>query len=62
MVYGDGHDFLTNFTGAIDVIGHELTVSLPILEYELIATLTDLASTLSLNILHAWLMLAKPAL
>lgn len=27
MVYGDGHDFLTNFTGAIDVIGHELTVS-----------------------------------
>lgn len=26
MVYGDGHDFLTNFTGAVDVIGHELTV------------------------------------
>ncbi|KAH7028116.1 metalloprotease [Microdochium trichocladiopsis] len=25
MVYGDGHDFLTNFTGAVDVIGHELT-------------------------------------
>ncbi|KAI2778281.1 Metalloprotease [Daldinia loculata] len=25
MVYGDGHDFLTNFTGCIDVIGHELT-------------------------------------
>ncbi|KAI0382285.1 Metalloprotease [Hypomontagnella monticulosa] len=25
MVYGDGHNFLTNFTGCIDVIGHELT-------------------------------------
>ncbi|KAI0016792.1 hypothetical protein F4780DRAFT_797414 [Xylariomycetidae sp. FL0641] len=25
MVYGDGHDFLGNFTGAVDVIGHELT-------------------------------------
>ncbi|KAI1342974.1 Metalloprotease [Xylariaceae sp. FL0016] len=25
MVYGDGHTFLTNFTGAVDVIGHELT-------------------------------------
>ncbi|KAI1387193.1 Metalloprotease [Hypoxylon trugodes] len=25
MVYGDGHNFLTNFTGAVDVIGHELT-------------------------------------
>jgi len=25
MVYGDGHDFLGNFTNAIDVIGHELT-------------------------------------
>ncbi|KAI1491490.1 hypothetical protein F5X96DRAFT_470363 [Biscogniauxia mediterranea] len=25
MVYGDGHTFLTNFTGCIDVIGHELT-------------------------------------
>ncbi|KAH9993013.1 Metalloprotease [Xylariaceae sp. FL0662B] len=25
MVYGDGHEFLTNFTGCIDVIGHELT-------------------------------------
>ncbi|KAG4216548.1 hypothetical protein PC116_g34971, partial [Phytophthora cactorum] len=30
MVYGDGHDFLTNFTGCIDVIGHELTVRFPI--------------------------------
>lgn len=26
MVYGDGHTFLTNFTGCVDVIGHELTV------------------------------------
>ncbi|KAI1278334.1 metalloprotease [Xylaria sp. FL0933] len=25
MVYGDGHDFLGNFTNAVDVIGHELT-------------------------------------
>ncbi|KAI1178332.1 metalloprotease [Nemania sp. FL0916] len=25
MVYGDGHDFLGHFTGAVDVIGHELT-------------------------------------
>ncbi|KAI1410676.1 Metalloprotease [Hypoxylon sp. FL1857] len=25
MVYGDGHNFLTNFTGCVDVIGHELT-------------------------------------
>ncbi|KAI1763877.1 Metalloprotease [Hypoxylon sp. FL1150] len=25
MVYGDGNTFLTNFTGCIDVIGHELT-------------------------------------
>ncbi|KAI0168853.1 Metalloprotease [Hypoxylon sp. FL1284] len=25
MVYGDGHGFLANFTGAVDVIGHELT-------------------------------------
>ncbi|KAI1100079.1 Metalloprotease [Jackrogersella minutella] len=25
MVYGDGHTFLTNFTGCVDVIGHELT-------------------------------------
>ncbi|KAI1303810.1 metalloprotease [Xylaria venustula] len=25
MVYGDGHDFLGNFSGALDVIGHELT-------------------------------------
>ncbi|KAI2629928.1 Metalloprotease [Hypoxylon sp. NC1633] len=25
MVYGDGYTFLTNFTGCIDVIGHELT-------------------------------------
>ncbi|KAL7621844.1 hypothetical protein AAE478_007344 [Parahypoxylon ruwenzoriense] len=25
MVYGDGHDFLTNFAGCVDVIGHELT-------------------------------------
>lgn len=25
MVYGDGGEFLTNFTGCIDVIGHELT-------------------------------------
>ncbi|KAI1118184.1 metalloprotease [Nemania sp. NC0429] len=25
MVYGDGHDFLGNFTAAVDVIGHELT-------------------------------------
>ncbi|ORY61525.1 uncharacterized protein BCR38DRAFT_396482 [Pseudomassariella vexata] len=25
MVYGDGHDFIHNFTGCIDVIGHELT-------------------------------------
>lgn len=29
MVYGDGHDFLTNFTSAADVIGHEITVSTP---------------------------------
>jgi len=27
MIYGDGADFLRNFTGCIDVIGHELTVS-----------------------------------
>ena len=26
MVYGDGNTFLHNFTGSIDVIGHELTV------------------------------------
>ncbi|KAK5626073.1 hypothetical protein RRF57_001788 [Xylaria bambusicola] len=25
MVYGDGHNFLGNFTNAVDVIGHELT-------------------------------------
>ena len=25
MVYGDGGEFLNNFTGCIDVIGHELT-------------------------------------
>ncbi|KAI1077278.1 Metalloprotease [Whalleya microplaca] len=25
MVYGDGHDFLNNFTGCVDVISHELT-------------------------------------
>lgn len=25
MVYGDGHDFLGNFAGAVDVIGHKLT-------------------------------------
>ena len=25
MIYGDGGDFLYNFTGSIDVIGHELT-------------------------------------
>ncbi|KAK6840284.1 thermolysin metallopeptidase- alpha-helical domain-containing protein [Apiospora arundinis] len=25
MVFGDGHDFLHNFTGCVDVIGHELT-------------------------------------
>ncbi|KAJ1328180.1 bacillolysin [Microdochium nivale] len=25
MVYGDGHDFITNFTSAVDVIGHEIT-------------------------------------
>ena len=25
MVYGDGGEFITNFTRAIDVIGHELT-------------------------------------
>lgn len=25
MVYGDGDEFLNNFTGCIDVIGHELT-------------------------------------
>ncbi|KAK7942393.1 metalloprotease [Apiospora aurea] len=25
MVFGDGHDFLHNFTACIDVIGHELT-------------------------------------
>ncbi|KAI2636656.1 metalloprotease [Xylaria nigripes] len=25
MVYGDGHEFLGNFTNAVDVIGHELT-------------------------------------
>ncbi|KAI0390224.1 metalloprotease [Xylariaceae sp. FL0594] len=25
MVYGDGHDFLGNFSSAVDVIGHELT-------------------------------------
>lgn len=28
MVYGDGDKFLYNFTGCIDVIGHEMTVSL----------------------------------
>lgn len=25
MVFGDGGEFLSNFTGCIDVIGHELT-------------------------------------
>lgn len=25
MVFGDGNEFLRNFTGCIDVIGHELT-------------------------------------
>lgn len=25
MVFGDGGEFLNNFTGCIDVIGHELT-------------------------------------
>lgn len=25
MVFGDGDDFIHNFTGCIDVIGHELT-------------------------------------
>lgn len=25
MVFGDGNTFLSNFTGCIDVIGHELT-------------------------------------
>ncbi len=28
MVYGDGNSFLHNFTGCIDVIGHEMTVSI----------------------------------
>lgn len=28
MIYGDGDDFLYNFTGCIDVIGHEMTVRL----------------------------------
>jgi hypothetical protein len=27
MVYGDGNSFLHNFTGCVDVIGHEMTVS-----------------------------------
>lgn len=25
MVFGDGGEFLSNFTGCVDVIGHELT-------------------------------------
>ncbi len=25
MVFGDGHDFLSNFTGCVDVICHEMT-------------------------------------
>jgi Zn-dependent metalloprotease len=28
MIYGDGNRYLSNFTGCIDVIGHEITVSM----------------------------------
>jgi Zn-dependent metalloprotease len=31
MLYGDGNTVLFNFTAAVDVIGHEMTVSSPCL-------------------------------
>jgi len=45
MVYGDGSDFLTNFTGCPDVIAHELTVCLPAAAPAVTSLITDGRST-----------------
>lgn len=34
MVYGDGDDFLHGFTRCVDVIGHEMTVSICLIHKE----------------------------
>ncbi|GAB1317836.1 Protease PrtS [Madurella fahalii] len=57
MVYGDGNSFLHNFTGCIDVIGHEMTHA--VIQYTAALVYRDEAGALNEHIADAFGIMVK---